>query len=69
MSADSKSASSLRTLPQTIEFSVELLVVGGAVGKDIAVGATGLGFVQIGSSIANDMPPLRCFFGVMLPRR
>ena len=41
--------------------------------QDIAIGAGGHNFDsragQIGSSVANGLPPLRCFFGPILPRR
>ena len=40
------------------------------VAKDVVVGAEGLGFEsrdsQIGHSVANDLSPLRCFFGTVL---
>ena len=42
------------------------------VAKDIAIGAGGLGFDfwagQIGHRVANDSPPLRHFFGAVLPK-
>ena len=41
--------------------------------KLVAIGAEGLGFDsgadQIGHSVANGSPPLRCFFGAVLPGR
>ena len=44
-----------------------------AVLKDIAIGAGGCGIefqtCQIGHSVANGSPPLRCFFGAVLSRR
>ena len=45
----------------------------GVVVKDIAVRSGGLGCDsragQIGHSVGNDSPSLRCFFGVVLLRR
>ena len=45
----------------------------GLVVKDITIDARGLWFVsqagQIGHSVANGSPPLRCFFGAVLSRR
>ena len=43
-----------------------------AVVKHIAIGAEDLGFdsrdVQVGRTVTNGSPPLRCFFGAVLPR-
>ena len=45
----------------------------GVVAKDIVISAEGLGFDyragQIGHSVANGSPPLRCLFGAVLSRR
>ena len=44
----------------------------GRVDKDIIIGTGGRGFAfevgQIIHGVANDLPPLPCFFGSVLPR-
>ena len=57
----------LHDLCYSVERPVDVVV------RDMAAGAGGLGFdyraVQIGHSVVNGSPPLRCFFGAALPRR
>ena len=47
-------------------------IIFGETVQDIAIGSEGLGFNfragQIGHSVANGSPPLRCFFGAVLLR-
>ena len=61
-----------RALIETVAIHVHKWTVG-AVMKNIAIGAGGLGFDscagQIGHSVANGSPVLRHFFGAVLPRR
>ena len=72
ISSKSKQCRSLTKSSNRVSNEYGIMTPVGVVVRNIAISAGSLGFDfragQIGHNVANGTPPLRCFFGAVLPR-